>query len=300
MTGYGFVAFLLVLAALALGVAWVGQQQGDRRRIERRLTVRGDSTADARVLKMRFADLFDDQEAIRRHLARDSELALAMWQAGYRSPLQRASLYGIQVLLPIVVLIVAGVWMLFDGFTQMTLLGALAIVIISVLAPKRVLQARARVRLKQIDNELSLFVQMMRILFDSGLAVEQALRVMVREGRSVLPTLMDELEPVLRRAEQGLDLADELQRAALQLQHNDFTDVTVIIRQMLKQGGSARSSLSKLIELIDQRQLSLLQEKVSKLSAKMTVVMIIFFFPALLILLAGPGFISIGDSMVDF
>jgi len=73
--------------------------------------------------------------------------------------------------------------------------------------------------------------------------------------------------------------------------------VVVIIRQMLKQGGSARASLTKMVELIEGRRLSGMQEKVSKLSAKMTVVMIVFFFPALVILLAGPGFISIGDSM---
>ena len=40
-----------------------------------------------------------------------------------------------------------------------------------------------------------------------------------------------------------------------------------------------------------------LQERVSKMSAKMSVVMIAFLFPALLIGLAGPGFIAIFKAL---
>jgi len=165
--------------------------------------------------------------------------------------------------------------------------------------PKRVIASRAEMRLRGVDDELSLFVQMLRILFDAGLAVEQALRVMINESASVLPTLVEELAPVLRRAEQGLDLEVELGNAAAALQHPGFNDVMIIVRQMLKQGGSARQSLGKLVEVLESRRLTDMQERVGKLSAKMTVVMIVFFFPALVILLAGPGFMSISSSMGD-
>lgn len=295
--GYGLLVFLLVVLAIGLGVYLLTQVAAERRRVEKRLLVRGDSQADARVLSMRFADLFDDQDRIRKHINKDSELALAMWQAGYRSPMERATLYGVQVLLPLIVLVLTGLWFLINGYTQNALLAAVVIIILSVLAPKRVIQARAQARMKRIDEELSLFVQMLRILFDSGLAVEQALRVLASDAENVLPELVREIRPILRRAEQGLDLGEELQKSSQALQHTDYTDVVVIIRQMLKQGGSARASLTKMVELIEGRRLSGMQEKVSKLSAKMTVVMIVFFFPALVILLAGPGFISIGDSM---
>jgi len=296
---YGVLFFLIVVAAIALAAYVLTRIAAERRLVEKRLSVRGDRQADARVLSMRFADLFDDQDRIRKHINKDSELALAMWQAGYRAPIERATLYGVQVVLPLATLTLVGLWILINGYTQNALLVGLVVVILSVLAPKRVLKARAMVRMKAIDEELSLFVQMLRILFDSGLAVEQALKVLSSDAEKVLPELTKEISPILRRAEQGLDLGEELQKSSQALQHTDYTDVVVIIRQMLKQGGSARSSLTKMVELIEGRRLSGMQEKVSKLSAKMTVVMIVFFFPALVILLAGPGFISIGDSMGD-
>lgn len=296
---FGVLFFLIVVAAIALGGYVLTRIAAERRLVEKRLSVRGDRQADARVLSMRFADLFDDQDRIRKHINKDSELSLAMWQAGYRAPIERATLYGVQVVLPLATLTLVGLWILINGYTQNALLVGLVIVILSVLAPKRVLKARAQVRMKAIDEELSLFVQMLRILFDSGLAVEQALKVLASDAGDVLPELTKEIHPILRRAEQGLDLGEELQKSSQALQHTDYTDVVVIIRQMLKQGGSARASLIKMVELIEGRRLSGMQEKVSKLSAKMTVVMIVFFFPALVILLAGPGFISIGDSMGD-
>ena len=296
---YGTVLFLVILLAVGISVWIFSRIAGERRLVERRMTTRGNSREDARLLSMRFADLFDDQERIRKHIEKDSELALAMWRAGYRSAAQRATLYGVQVILPIIALVLTGLWILIHGYTQNGLLIGVSIVIVSVLMPKRVINSLAHDRLKRIDDELSLFVQMLRILFDAGLAVEQALRVMATEAKLVLPELVLELDPILRRAEQGLDLENELGGAAAALDHANFTDVTVIIRQMLKQGGSARASLTKLIEVMESRRLTDMQEKVSKLTARMTVVMVVFFFPALVILLAGPGFISIGDAMGD-
>lgn len=299
VAAYGSLIFLLIVAACGIGGWMFSRVLAERRLVERRLQVRGNAREDARVLSMRFADLFDDQERIRRHIEKDGELALAMWRAGFRSPAQRAMLYGVQVVLPLGVTALTVLWMLINGYTDNSLLVGVAVVIVSVLMPKRYITAKANARLRQVDDELSLFVQMLRILFDAGLAVEQALRVMILEGRSVLPVLVQELEPVLRRAEQGLDLEVEMALAAETLDHVGFNDVIIIVRQMLKQGGSARASLGKLVELLESRRLTDMQERVSKLSAKMTVVMILFFFPALVILLAGPGFISISASMTD-
>ncbi|REH39033.1 type II secretion system protein F (GspF) [Paraperlucidibaca baekdonensis] len=294
---YGALLFLFIVSAVGFAIWVLVRVAAERRLVERRLTVRGNAREDARLLSLRFAELFDDQERIRKHINKDGELALAMHRAGYRAASQRAMLYGIQVLLPLATLVLTGLWILIQGYSLNSLLAGVSVVIISVLVPKRVINSKAEERLKRIDDELSLFVQMLRILFDAGLAVEQALRVMAKESGAILPEMVYELTPILRRAEQGLDLESELGNSATALDHMGYTDVMVIVRQMLKQGGSARASLSKLIEVMESRRLTDMQEKVSKLTAKMTVVMIVFFFPALIILLTGPGFISIGDAM---
>ena len=57
------------------------------------------------------------------------------------------------------------------------------------------------------------------------------------------------------------------------------------------------NSLIEYTKLVEQRQISELREYVSKLSAKMTVVMMVFLFPALLIFVAGPGFVGLANAL---
>lgn len=74
---------------------------------------------------------------------------------------------------------------------------------------------------------------------------------------------------------------------------DEFSDTCVILEQLIHQGGGAMKSLLALKQLLDDRRLTRLQEYISKMSAKMSVVMMLFLFPALLIVLAGPGFTAI-------
>ncbi|MNZ58934.1 hypothetical protein D3C78_769550 [compost metagenome] len=56
-------------------------------------------------------------------------------------------------------------------------------------------------------------------------------------------------------------------------------------------------SLLALKQLLDDRRLTRMQERISKMSGKMSMVMMVFLFPALLIVLAGPGFTALAKAM---
>jgi len=161
------------------------------------------------------------------------------------------------------------------------------------LLPKRLLAYAAARRQKIISVEVSTFIPLLRILFESGMAVEQALRVLSIEGQKLLPELTSELRLILARVDSGLELGQELNKAAVMLAVDEFTDTCVILQQLIQQGGGAMKSLLALKQLLDDRRLTRLQEYISKMSAKMSVVMMLFLFPALLIVLAGPGFTAI-------
>ncbi len=154
----------------------------------------------------------------------------------------------------------------------------------------------ARNRQKQVAIEVSTFIPLLRILFESGMAVEQALRVLANESRQLLPVLTSELRLVLARVDSGLELGEELGKAARLLAVDEFDDTCVILQQLIQQGGGAMKSLLALKQLLDDRRLTRLQEYISKMSAKMSVVMMVFLFPALLIVLAGPGFTALARA----
>lgn len=85
-------------------------------------------------------------------------------------------------------------------------------------------------------------------------------------------------------------------KTARLLEVDELTDTCVILQQLILQGGGAMKSLLALKQLLDDRRLTRLQEYISKMSAKMSVVMMVFLFPALLIVLGGPAFIGIARA----
>ncbi|TMU82889.1 type II secretion system F family protein [Pseudomonas fluorescens] len=167
------------------------------------------------------------------------------------------------------------------------------------LLPKRLLAYAATRRQKTIAVEVSTFIPLLRILFESGMAVEQALRVLSTEAQKLLPQLTSELRLILTRVDSGLELGQELNKAAVMLAVDEFSDTCVILQQLIQQGGGAMKSLLALKQLLDDRRLTRLQEYISKMSAKMSVVMMLFLFPALLIVLAGPGFTAIARAFAN-
>jgi tight adherence protein C len=294
---YLLLAVILVLAAITLVLSQSRAADREQRLIEQRL---GGSPLP-RSGESRVADMLDRMGGSglgRRLQLRDEEVRLLLQQAGWGGNTPRSLYLMAVVLCPL--LLMAGVLIVLamPSHAETSPLLPLAFAGgIGFLLPKRVLAHYAGKRRDRLSGEVILFIQLIRILFDSGLTVEQSLRVVCREGRNIVPVLAAELDGVLAHTDSGLDLAEELEKLSRRLAVGELSDCCNVLRQMVRQGGSARASLLTLKQLFEDRRLTSLQEKVSKLSAKMSLVMMLLLFPALLIILAGPGFLAITKAL---
>lgn len=230
----------------------------------------------------------------KRSLSMDEETQILLNRIGWRSARQRSLFAALQIGIPVLLAVVVVVvqWLFFGGGTLPWLAPVFAAGV-GYLIPKRVLASKAAARQKQLGVEISTFIPLLRILFEVGMTVEQALRVLSIEGHKLLPELSQELRVLLVRVDSGLELGEELNTLARLLRVDEVTDCFTILEQLIYQGAGAMNSLLALKQLIDDRRLTTLQEYISKLSAKMSIVMMVFLFPALLIVLAGPGFTAI-------
>ncbi|MBC3464784.1 type II secretion system F family protein [Pseudomonas sp. RW10S2] len=228
----------------------------------------------------------------------DGETHGLLERIGWRRSRQRALFAAVQLGLP---LLAMGLALLQHAFIGVDALHWLVLpvcaLVIGYLLPKRLLALAATRRQQRIAQEVSLMIPLLRILFETGLAVEQALRVLSQEGRTLVPEISEELRQVLQRVDSGLSLGPELEKAAQVLAVDEFSDTCVILQQLLVQGSGGMKSLLALKALLDDRRLTHLQERVSKMSAKMSAVMMVFLFPALLIVLAGPGFTALARAL---
>ena len=286
---------LFLFAAFVLLALQAGQQWRARQRVARRLQGR-------LVRDERLGDWLQwlGSSPLGRRLQRlDGETQALLDRLGWRRSRQRALFAAVQLGLP---LLAVGVALLLAHGLPGDNRGHWGVLVLCAmgggyLLPKRLLVLAAARRQRQIAQEVSLLIPLLRILFETGLAVEQALRVLAHEGRSLVPNISDELRLVLQRVDSGLALGPELEKTARLLAVDELIDTCVILQQLLVQGSGSMKSLLALKELLDDRRLTGLQERVSKMSAKMSAVMMVFLFPALLIVLAGPGFSALARAL---
>ncbi len=233
---------------------------------------------------------------LERRLDPDNESARLLIQAGWRSAAQQGIWHSFQAVCPLAALVFSAALWTFGVpplKPLMVLLYGVMALILAMLAPRWVLRAAAAARRDQIRQEVPLFIHLLVLLFEAGLSTRQALASLVREGRGVLPSLGEEFARVLRSLDAGGDTGEALRSMGASLEVADLNGVLAVLRQVDRYGGEVREPLLDTLSIIEERNSLDLRERINRMSGRMTVVMVMFFFPALLIFVAGPAFVSI-------
>lgn len=299
---YGLVVALAILtAAVTLGLLFLlGSQSRQDQRLRRRVLGQDAPTAEFEGGPGSAAvqGLARTGKNVEQWVDKEGETPRLLAQAGWRGAQRRLAFYALQAALPLAAGIGALLlWTASSLPALQALLASLAMGVISLLAPRWILRAAARARQARIAREVPLFVHLLVLLFEAGLSIRQAFSSLVREGRGVLPELGGEFDLVLRQIEAGGDTAAVLKDFGEAMDVPDLTGILGVLRQVDRYGGEVREPLLEVLGVLEERRGLDLREKVNLISGRMTVVMVLFFFPALLIFVAGPAVVSMFRAM---
>ena len=225
----------------------------------------------------------------------DQEVAALLARAGFRGHEALALFSALRTLCPIAVTGLCVLFWFAAGFrfgVGLLIVGYAAFTI-SYLLPKTVLRMRADARTRRLRDDTSAFTHMLRVLYECGLSTEQALHVFAKEERGVLPDISLEIAEVTRRVGAGSDLGDATKCVADEAGDAELSDLFAMIRQIDRYGGAVQEPLMRFAALLEDRERTRLQEKIGKLSAKLTMAMVLFLLPALLTFVGGPGFVAV-------
>lgn len=295
----------LVAAAILLGAAAIaalvvlGLQARESARVQRRLNPDGGQTEEfqgapgGEVLQ----SIAKRGKQLEAAVDTNKESARLLLQAGWRTPQQRVVYYASQIVSPLVLL---GAVALFAASgpprlaqPQIFLAICAMAVMFGLLLPRMVLRAIAGGRVQRIKREVPLFIHLLVLLFEAGLSTRQAFASLVREGRGVLPELGREFDLLLRQMEAGGETGELLDNLSKAIALDDLGNVLALLRQVDRYGGEVREPLIEVLKVLEERRTLDMREMVNLMSGRMTVVMVLFFFPALLIFVAGPAFLSV-------
>lgn len=171
---------------------------------------------------------------------------------------------------------------------------------IGYILPRRMLRWVAKRRQARVKEEMPVVLNLMSLLLDAGLSVEHTLKAISEQGRRITPELAKEFGWVLSRIQQGQERGEAMEEMAKRVDVAELSETIAVLKQSARYGGSLRDSLHRYLKLMEDRRMTDLREKIGKLSGQMSIVMMVFLFPALLVFLVGPAGMALVKALKTF
>ncbi|OXI34573.1 hypothetical protein CFB89_07395 [Burkholderia sp. AU16741] len=166
--------------------------------------------------------------------------------------------------------------------------------------PKIYVRRRATARRRSIVAELPLLVDMLRLLQGVGLSLDQSIQVVTHDFQTMLPVLSWELGVAQRQFAAGRTREQSLQRLTSSFDNEDLRAIVRLLIQVDKHGGAVQEPLKQFGDRLREGRRATLREQIGRLTVKMTGVMIVTLLPALLIVTAGPGIMTVLSALAAF
>jgi tight adherence protein C len=222
-----------------------------------------------------------------------------MLQAGIRDP--KAPMYYLlaRVILPIVFLSLAFLFVFkseteFSGLMKLVIYGGSSA--FGFFMPAILVKNYIDKRQQEINITFPDALDMMLICVQGGIGLEQTVHRVAEEVAEMSPILAEELG--ILSAEMGMlnDRRAALQDFARRVGSGAARSFATAMIQAEQYGTSVSQAMKVISEDLRDQRMSMAEQKAASLPPKLTVPMILFFLPALFIVILGPAFLSVKDA----
>lgn len=236
------------------------------------------------------------------NIASHSRASASLWeqmiQAGFLNPYAPAIYTGAKILLFIVGFLLAAVLiipseMVFSSKMTMIFLGAT----VCFFLPNLFLVYQMKKRHDEIYRHLPEAVDLLEICVSSGLGLDMAWNVVADEIRQVSGVLASAMSLTNFEMHLGVTRIEAMKHMAERTGVAELKSLAAILIQTDRFGTSIAETLQIFAESIREERSFVAQEAAEKMSVKMLFPMILFIFPAVLIVLIGPAVISLGEAL---
>lgn len=297
----------MMAAAGVAGVAVLGVAGGaysllnnnDRTAAERLGQLTGANEDEARPTRQRFAGLA--QTAAKLAASTDevqiTALRKRLLQAGYRER-NAVELYSasrtigavVGALLCFIVLPKSSLLWMVGG----AMFGTAAGYYLPALIVTNALQKRQDALLKAFPDAMDLLVSCV----EAGLGVDAAFRRVAEEIESSTPELAKELQLVTHEVNAGMPRVEALRRLGDRTGVEEIISLCNVLIQAERFGTSIARSLRVHSEVVRVKRMQRAEEKAAQVSPKLTVVMICFVLPCLIVVLIGPAVVNVKNILL--
>ena len=174
-----------------------------------------------------------------------------------------------------------------------TLLLCLCLVMVGFYIPDLWLKLKTSQRKEQIQDALPDALDLLVVCVEAGMGLDQALHRVGEEMRMSCPAISDEFKLFTLEVRAGKEKRDALKNLSLRTDLEDINSLVTLLIQAEKFGTSIAHSLRVYSDSFRTKRAQKAEEVAAKLPVKLMFPLGMFIFPAMFIVILGPGVIRI-------
>ncbi len=227
-----------------------------------------------------------------------SRLRMKLANAGFRGESTPMVFLASKTVLAIGLTLVAVIYFWTRGQDMQRILGyGVFAAALGFMGPNLWLKMAASKRGEQVRNGLPDSLDLLVISVESGLGLDAALQRVGDEMRHVHPIISEEFQIATLETQMGIPRAEALSNVASRTGVSEVRSLVAIVNQAEKFGTSIARALRSQADALRVKRRQAAEERAQKTTVKLMAPLILFIFPAIFVVLAGPAALKLIETL---
>jgi tight adherence protein C len=227
-----------------------------------------------------------------------SKLRMRLAAGGYRGDGTTTTFLASKTVVAVLLGLACAAFVWAKGFPVPTSVGAVLVAVgLGFLLPDLWLSSAVSSRQEKIRHSLPDTLDLLVISVESGLGLDAALQRVGDEMRYVHPILSEEFQIVTLEAQMGIPRAEALSNLSTRTGVEEVRSLVAIVNQAERFGTSIAKALRNQSDALRVKRRQAAEERAQKTTVKLMAPLILFIFPAILVVLAGPAALKLIDTL---
>ncbi len=229
-----------------------------------------------------------------------SKLRVKLSMAGFRSESAPMSYLASKTIVGAILGLAAVAFSWANGYPLLTAAGIVMTAVgAGFLGPNFWLSSAITKRQDQVRRGLPDTLDMLVISVESGLGLDAAFQRVGDEMSHVHPALSDELQLVTIESQMGIPRSEALRNFTLRSGLDETKSLVAIVNQAERFGTSIARALRNQSDALRVKRRQAAEESAQKTAVKLMAPLILFIFPAIMVVMAGPAGLKVMDALSE-
>ena len=306
---------LAILAAISIGMiiySLLPRKQDDRQKVVQRLQnnrsrdtakknakIAASKASAAKKLFAKAAPALSKPSMPQSEEAR-SNLRMKLSNAGFRGQQTPAAFLASKTILGVILALAGLSGALAFQMSVRNVLGLTVFVgALGLMLPNLWLALAIKSRKEKIGYGMPDSLDLMVVTIEAGLGLDAALQRVSEEMKTVHPELAEELILTTMETQMGLSRSEALHNLALRTDVPEMKSLTAILNQAERFGTSIAQAVRTHADSMRVKRSQQAEERAAKTAVKLIIPLIMFIFPALFVVLAGPAMMKLFETLTS-